>query len=158
MGSNFAPCGYADVESYVDAMLVGEFNHLHAFGTFCNTTGLTEYLIDHDWTHFALRYNGPGNVADYAGKLARAYEKHRASPSAGSTSSPSETLKIGDSGIAVTALQQHLVQLGYPVNVDGDFGSATEHAVRSFQYRMGLLPDGIAGPNTLRALYMGLPQ
>lgn len=54
----------------------------------------------------------------------------------------------GDRGAAVKAIQRRLGLL----RVDGDFGLATEHAVKRFQRRMGLEVDGVVGPNTREAL------
>jgi len=63
----------------------------------------------------------------------------------------------GDSGSAVTKIQQKLSNWGYySGSIDGIYGSRTESAVRSFQRKNGLTPDGIAGPATLAAL--GLPS
>src|SRR5258708_240890 len=76
MGSNYDACGYSDVEAFVAAMVASEFNHLDAFAKFCQSNGITRYLVNHDWSHFALRYNGPGQVPFYAQKLADAYERH----------------------------------------------------------------------------------
>ena len=42
----------------------------------------------------------------------------------------------------------------YPWRVDGIYGPQTRRAVLAFQYAHGLLPDGIAGPQTLGALDM----
>jgi len=61
-------------------------------------------------------------------------------------------LRIGDVGPAVSQLQDMLVQVGYPVTVDGRFGPATERAVFSFQKRAGIAVDGIAGRQTLARL------
>lgn len=36
--------------------------------------------------------------------------------------------------------------------IDGDFGSATEYAVKEFQKNCGLVADGVVGPNTFREL------
>jgi putative chitinase len=66
------------------------------------------------------------------------------------------TLKRGASGPDVTALQQALQAHGFPPgNVDGVFGLGTEAAVLAFQKSAGLLPDGVAGAQTLGAL--GIP-
>jgi peptidoglycan hydrolase-like protein with peptidoglycan-binding domain len=53
------------------------------------------------------------------------------------------TLRRGDEGDAVKALQQ-LLQLA----VDGKFGPNTEAAVRQFQRDQNMVPDGIVGPRT----------
>jgi hypothetical protein len=55
-------------------------------------------------------------------------------------------------GGRVTKLQTMLVALGYDVETDGYFGKSTEKAVKDFQAAEGLKADGIAGPETLRAL------
>jgi type II secretory pathway predicted ATPase ExeA len=63
------------------------------------------------------------------------------------------TLQRGATGPNVTALQQILQGRGFPPgNRDGVFGLRTEAAVLAFQKGAGLLPDGIAGPQTLAAL------
>jgi peptidoglycan hydrolase-like protein with peptidoglycan-binding domain len=38
------------------------------------------------------------------------------------------------------------------INTDGKFGPRTEAAVRKFQRDHGLVPDGIVGPKTWKAL------
>lgn len=56
-------------------------------------------------------------------------------------------------GDDVTELQTKLMELGYPLSrADGIFGLATADALRRFQREYGLVPDGICGPGTLRAL------
>lgn len=45
-------------------------------------------------------------------------------------------------------LQLDLNTLGYPLEVDGDYGPATKAAVENFQRDNGLVDDGIAGPKT----------
>ena len=54
-------------------------------------------------------------------------------------------LKRGHKGESVKALQAILVGYGYTLDVDGDFGPATESAVRKFQSRNYLALDGIVG-------------
>lgn len=67
----------------------------------------------------------------------------------------SPTLRKGDKGEAVAEMQGLLAGLGYDLGkwgIDGDFGSATEKAVRAFQKASGLTVDGIVGPATWNAL------
>lgn len=65
------------------------------------------------------------------------------------------TLRHGATGQAVSRLQKQLNQQGATLLTDGDYGDATERAVRSYQLRMGLVADGIAGPKTQHALAGG---
>ncbi len=62
------------------------------------------------------------------------------------------TLRRGDSGEDVRALQDALNRAGARLNVDGNYGSGTVAAVQDFQRRRGLTADGSAGPRTLEAL------
>jgi outer membrane protein OmpA-like peptidoglycan-associated protein len=62
-------------------------------------------------------------------------------------------IAAGDSGEYVTLLQERLKQLGYyDGSVDGDFGPATETAVRWFQEATGLDQDGQVQEITWQAL------
>lgn len=66
-------------------------------------------------------------------------------------------LKRGMSGTDVKALQAALTKVGFtPGAADGDFGAATEQAVKAFQQAKGLQVDGIAGPKTLAAINTAL--
>lgn len=59
----------------------------------------------------------------------------------------------GDDGQEVMAIQKRLVELNYNIGtIDGDFGSATENAVKRFQADRGLEVDGIIGSATYKAL------
>ena len=60
------------------------------------------------------------------------------------------TLRRGDEGPGVAALQERLRELGF--DADGVFGPVTAVAVRRFQEAEGLLPDGVVGPLTRAAL------
>ena len=72
-------------------------------------------------------------------------------------------LKCGSKGDDVTELQRILVGLGYDLGtygpdgngVDGDYGAATEKAVRKFQSTQQIMIDGVYG-NTTHAALMGV--
>lgn len=60
-------------------------------------------------------------------------------------------LKKGMKGADVKALQELLIQLGYELpnyGADGDFGTETEKAVKTFQKAEGLTQDGLYGDKT----------
>jgi peptidoglycan hydrolase-like protein with peptidoglycan-binding domain len=86
-----------------------------------------------------------------------------ASPTAGETGEHSAgagiaefvagpTLRLGQSGAGVAALQQALIQLGHKVTADGRFSPGTVSALKEFQSQAGLPADGIAGPRTKAAI------
>lgn len=62
------------------------------------------------------------------------------------------TLKKGSKGDEVRELQRLLREGGYLVQIDGDFGTKTEQAVRMFQTVNHLTSDGIVGAKTWAAL------
>jgi len=68
------------------------------------------------------------------------------------------SLKKGSQGPDVTELQKLLLQRGYPVTVDGVFGTQTYRAVRAFQsqnldqHAQPLVVDGQVGPLTWLSL------
>lgn len=63
------------------------------------------------------------------------------------------TLEVDESGEAVLALQQRLVELGYWLGEpDGTYGQLTRQAVMAFQKVEGLSRDGVAGPATRQRL------
>lgn len=74
-----------------------------------------------------------------------------------STPAPTSTvyvIKKGSTGEDVRKLQSQLIKLGYlSGSADGDFGIATENALKAFQRRNGLTADGIAGRATLNVIY-----
>ncbi|WP_375426284.1 peptidoglycan-binding protein [uncultured Friedmanniella sp.] len=71
----------------------------------------------------------------------------------------SPMLSQGARGTGVAAVQQGLVDAGFPMPVstssgkpDGVFGSETAATVRAFQSRNGLVPDGLVGRKTMGRL------
>ncbi|GAA3537124.1 hypothetical protein GCM10022419_016180 [Nonomuraea rosea] len=87
---------------------------------------------------------------------------------AGSTNEPAKTwdgksypghfVRYGDTGAEAKAVQQMLVKFGWKITVDGDFGEATHHAVKTFQKNHKLESDGVVGPDTWKALAAGPPK
>jgi peptidoglycan hydrolase-like protein with peptidoglycan-binding domain len=73
-------------------------------------------------------------------------------PSGGSGYQINQTLRRGDRGEDVRALQEALNRNGARLQIDSNYGSGTVAAVEDFQRRRGLNVDGSAGPITLRAL------
>jgi hypothetical protein len=78
-------------------------------------------------------------------------------PAKPAVAAPTATLKPGDTGTQVKVLQRALAALGFSTGKpDGDYGPATEAAVKRFQGSAGLKADGVVGPATLRALTAAL--
>lgn len=160
MGSNYGQCGFASIEGFVTAMMVGERQHLDAFAEFVRRNHLDTPLqaMPPRFADFARGYNGPGYAANgYDIKLAAAWRKWRAMPAPRlpATKAPRTDpaahhamLQLGSQGEAVVALQEKL-----GIDADGDFGPETMAAVVAFQKtHMLLTPDGIVGPATRAAL------
>ena len=62
------------------------------------------------------------------------------------------TLRRGDDGDDVRAIQEVLNKKGAGLTVDGKYSSATAAAVRDFQTKNGLQVDGEVGPETRKKL------
>ena len=74
MGSNFAAAGYDTVEAFVADMCESESYQLDAFVAFIqNNATMWNALKAHNWALFARLYNGPGQVEEYAQRIADAY-------------------------------------------------------------------------------------
>lgn len=61
-------------------------------------------------------------------------------------------LKIGSTGAEVKTLQEALNKKGYKLVADGIFGQGTLTAVKQFQSKNNLYPDGLVGDKTWAAL------
>ncbi len=70
------------------------------------------------------------------------------------TTNETPPVKLCDTGDLVVEIQTALAALGYPIEVDGYFGSGTEAAVKELQRASGYLEvDGYVGPLTLEYLF-----
>ena len=116
------------------------------------------------------KYLLPGDVLLYEGHHAAVnITRGSKAPTTGTTAPTTDTtvtpgdrnLKNGMSGADVKSLQEALIRLGYDCGkwgADGEFGDATEMAVRRFQTQEDLTPDGEAGPETIAALNKALKK
>ncbi|GII83303.1 hypothetical protein Ssi03_12930 [Sphaerisporangium siamense] len=68
---------------------------------------------------------------------------------------PGHLVRRGDRGAEVKAVQNMLNAFDWKLDVDADFGPSTEHAVQVFQSNHKLMPDGVVGPDTWKALAAG---
>ncbi|HHT63399.1 MAG: spore cortex-lytic enzyme [Bacillota bacterium] len=69
---------------------------------------------------------------------------------------PRPTLYWGSSGTHVIEVQKRLSNWGYYKGpIDGFLGAATFNAIKDFQRKNGLTPDGIVGAQTYNALGLG---
>ena len=66
--------------------------------------------------------------------------------------SANPNLGLGDQGTEIAEIQGSLVQRGYDVFADGDFGPATVDAIKSFQETIGIKADGMVDSTTYKAL------
>ena len=69
-----------------------------------------------------------------------------------SSSALAAELRIGDEGAEVTEIQGQLIELGYDVLADGEFGPAMADAIKSFQASHGIKSNGIVDSKTYAAL------
>jgi len=63
-----------------------------------------------------------------------------------------QTIREGNTGVYTQYLQLSLSRAGYPVLIDGIFGTETKRALLQMQKSYNLVQDGIAGNNTWRIL------
>lgn len=99
--------------------------------------------------HFEVHVGGIGDITD-----PRTYVARRGVDLGGGFC----TLDPNAGGQKVRAVQYLLKRRGHNVLVDGDYGSETTGAVRSFQSAKGLVVDGQTGPKTWRKLIYTLQQ
>ena len=141
MGFNAAKCGFASAEEMVVTMARSAQDQLDAFVALVKAWNIDGAIRSHDWEAFARRWNGSGQVQEYARRMESAYRRH-----SGGARSP-QVLRVGSSGSAVKRLQEAL-----GIDADGEFGPRTLEAVEAFQSEAGLTVDGLVGQKTWSAL------
>jgi len=129
LGRNCAMAGYADVDSFVQAMVESEDRQLAAVASFIRAAGLDAALQAHDWSRFARGYNGPAYAMNqYDIRLRGEYHKCAAGvlPS-----------------LDIRAAQLYLCFNGFnPGPIDGFLGPLTRSAIIDCQREHGLPQTG----------------
>lgn len=150
MGSHWSWLGYASPAEMLRTARAGAAGQIELMIRYIEKAGLVDELQRRDFAAFTRGYNGPGGIkAGYHTKMARAYERRAGTAP---VSKADGMLRMGSKGARVRELQALLVRAGHPVKVDGDFGPSTKAALIAFQQAAGLAADGVAGPETMRAL------
>ena len=128
-----------------------EGNTSGASGVIANGGGVCKKKYSRSYTRIA-GYGRPNY--DISGSTPTPTPKPEPKPKAkaytGTFPSVPPNLKKGSKGQQVKNLQKYLNWFGaYGLEVDGDFGTKTQKAVKDFQKRTGLAVDGIFGKNSL---------
>lgn len=128
----------------------------------CSSPGLRKRICmscgaEETETLYAAHSFGPWNILEEATDHSSGTREHSCTVCGFTekrTYDPEGTLRRGNKGGAVKALQRMLIDRGYLAagGADGDFGEGTENAVKAFQSAVGLTADGIAWPQTIRLL------
>lgn len=118
-------------------------------------------IIDHNEGHDRGVASNHGDISHWWPKHGKSMDTFRADVAALVKKEPAQdkgdfsvklrTLRYGDEGDDVRALQILLLGNGFPCGkwgADGDFGIATENALKEYQQKKKLTVDGIAGPIT----------
>lgn len=139
-------CTYAGIK-------VSDFNTSNEVSALL-ATGAFEELKDSKYTTSA-NYLRRGDILTTKTKGHTVVVLSNGSKSQTASNSSVTLLKKGSQGSAVVDLQKSLVGKGYKLpkyGVDGDFGTETQSAVKSFQKDNKLEVDGIVGKHTWAAL------
>lgn len=173
----FLRLGFADVTAQVNlangkGLLAGDvlLNYTHHTAMYVGSGKLVQASLnekggvtggqtgDQTGREIAVRsyYNYPWNcVLRYVKEAAAVVAEDKPAPVKADFSVGLPTLRSGDRGAAVKAMQGELIAAGYscgPDGADGDFGYNTKNAVTRFQAANALTADGICGRQTRSAL------
>ena len=165
MGAHWRWLGYASIDALVVDARSGLDGQVRLMARFIRKAGLIEKLADCDWAGFARSYNGPGYARNqYDRRMAAAYRKFVKEGESGANIATRAgqrhsmaMLRLGSRGESVLDSQNQLGAVGYHLARDGDFGPATQKAVKRFQRSSRLLADGIVGPKTFQVLMRKIP-
>jgi len=155
MGFHYKTLGFSSVQEMFSVNSEDIDGQMRTMVAYIDSFRLKDELANLDWAGFARGYNGSNyKVNRYDEKLENAYRKHLGE----GTVNRGIVIKMGASGNEVRCLQRKLKELGYPVNVDGDFGTKTKNVVKLFQADHRLKADGIVGDKTYDLLKNTIPD
>ena len=78
LGMHWNSLGYPSLQAFINDIYRDEDSQLDVFVRFIKANHLVDYLKNHQWAQFALRYNGSGYKKNhYDTKLQAAYEKYK---------------------------------------------------------------------------------
>lgn len=154
MGFHWRAMGYPNVAAFVDDVDgPDDDGQMDMFVRFVRADGrLLRAIQVGDWETWELVYNGGGYGGSYAAKVRNWLANHADGDGSLPITVP-RVLRKGFRGTDVAVLQKALQTFSPNLVADGDFGQATEDAVKTFQScTKGLVVDGVVGVMTLRAL------
>lgn len=149
MGAHWKRLGYSSVADLVSAACSGLDGQVDLMMRYIKEFGLLDELSRGDALGFARGYNGPKTPKSYARAVERLAKDYGGEVN---NDNVAGMIRMGMRGAKVRELQALLKRTGAALNVDGDFGPTTKAAVQAFQRKSGLVDDGVAGPETMRAL------
>lgn len=149
MGAHWKRLGFASVADLVNTACSGLYGQVDVMMRYVREFGLIDELQRGDALGFARGYNGPKAPASYAEDIERLAIGYGGKVSTGAVAG---MLRMGMKGAKVRELQSLLNRTGAALKVEGDFGPTTKEALLVFQRKNGLKADGLAGPETMRAL------
>jgi hypothetical protein len=151
MGENWKDFGLKSAQEFENIAMSGFEGQIDLMFRFIEVNGLKKFINAKDWTAVARAYNGPAYAKNaYDVKMRDAYIRY--SKSLPEKNEFSGMLRLGSKGPEVRVLQNLLVRAGHTVKADADFGPATVKAVKDFQIKYFLTPDGVVGPKTYEKL------
>ena len=144
------------VNVFIKNKSTGKWTHtgLYFNGSTCECSNGVQYfekMKSNRWTHWAV-------AACFKSGWTMPQKEPEKQPVADKGEQPvsdKKTIRKGSKGDLVKECQTMLQKLGYSLGsygVDGDFGNATEKAVKAFQKDHKLTQDGVVGQKTWAAL------
>lgn len=153
MGAHWKWLGYSSAVAFEKEVRSGFVGQITAMALFLDRSGIIPHLKRGDWSAVARIYNGKDYAKNkYDVKMKANYESLVGTTVANEPPKSAGMLRVGSKGPGVRELQNLLVRAGFSVKPDGDFGTSTEKALKTYQTTNGLEADGVAGKLTMASL------